>query len=82
MTELCFKFSMCSIFLQMTENEFLQNQICVPKAKYENACVIENEDISGGGIAFMDALKFMNACISLIAGLFIYYLNDKTFVFV
>ena len=68
MTALCFKFSICSILLQIIENEFLQNQICVRKAKYENACVIENEDISGGGIAFMDALKFMNSCISLIAG--------------
>jgi hypothetical protein len=68
MTLLCFRFSFCSIILQIIENEILQNQVCVQKAKYENACVIENEDISGGTLAVMDTLKFANCCVSLIAG--------------
>ena len=68
MVTLCFRCSMCSIFLQMVENEILQNQPCIKKPKYENACVIENEDVPMGVSAFMEALKFGNACVSLIAG--------------
>jgi hypothetical protein len=59
---------MCSLVLQVIENEILQNQVCIKKAKYEDACVIENEDISSGTLALMDALKFANSCVSFIAG--------------
>ena len=59
---------MASIFLQMIENELLQNQLCITKAKYENTCVIENVDTSDGLLNFMNFLKFCNACVSIIAG--------------
>ena len=68
MTALCCRFTICSLLLQMIENEILQNQACVIKSKYENACVIENEDMSGGIVTVMDALKLANCFVSLIAG--------------
>lgn len=67
MVTLCFRCTICSIIFQMIENEILQNQECIKKAKYENACVIENKDVSNEVAIFMDILKFGNACVSLIA---------------
>jgi hypothetical protein len=68
MVELCFWFTIVSILLQVIENEILQNQKCETKAKFENLCVTENKDMSDTILAMMDALKFGNVCVSLIAG--------------
>ena len=68
MVKLCFYFVTASIILQMIENEILQNQECVKKAKYDNYCVIENEDVSDELRLFMNFLKLCNACVSIIAG--------------
>ena len=79
MVELGFWFIVASILLQVVENEILQNQQCVSKAKFDNLCVTENEDISDRILAIMDALKFGNACVSLIAGQAV-ALSKKLFV--